>query len=195
MPRTVFFALDQSKPAQNASAYVARTDTGVGEAAAGIAAALRRVDSALTTTQMGTLADHVTRSILQERLLAMLTACFGLLSLVLVGVGVYGVVAFQVARRTKEMGIRMALGARPRQVIALMLRETCLPVLAGAVLGVLAALPLTRLAESLLFGVTRTDPATFVSACGTLMALALFAAWVPGRRATRLNPARTLRSD
>jgi putative ABC transport system permease protein len=195
VPRTVFFAVQQAIASRDASTYVARTQAGPAEAASSIAAALGRVDPALRATEMRSLRDHVASSLLQERLLATLTGWFGLLSLVLVGVGVYGVVAFQAGRRTKEIGIRMALGARPRQVLALMLGETAVPVLAGASVGVAAALQFTRVTRTLLFGVTPTDPATFAGAWALLVALALAAAWVPGRRAARLNPARTLRSE
>jgi predicted lysophospholipase L1 biosynthesis ABC-type transport system permease subunit len=169
VPRTVFLALRQAPNARDANApntyFVRMSGAGSPEAARAIDAALTRIDPSLRATELRTLRDHVARSLLQERLLAALTGWFGVLSLVLVGVGVYGVVAFQVGRRTKEIGIRMALGARPRQVVALMLRETATPVIVGALVGVIAALELTQVTKAMLFGVTPTDPVTFASAC------------------------------
>jgi predicted permease len=199
VPRTVFLALRQSPNGMDPNApntYIVRmSGAGSLESARSIDAALTRVNPALRATDLHTLRDHVARSLLQERLLAALTGWFGVLSLVLVGVGVYGVVAFQVGRRAKEIGIRMALGARPRQVIALMLRETAPPVFVGTLVGVIAALRFTRVTETMLFGVTPTDPVTFAGACFALVAMALTAAWLPGRKAARLNPALALRSD
>jgi ABC-type antimicrobial peptide transport system permease subunit len=127
--------------------------------------------------------------------LGTLSGLFGALSLILVSVGVYGVMAFQVARRQKEIGIRMALGARPMQVIALVLAETAVPLCAGVGIGLAGALGLTRLAEKMLYGVAPTDPVTFVGASAVLLLLALLAAFVPSRRAARLSPVETLRCE
>jgi ABC-type antimicrobial peptide transport system permease subunit len=112
-------------------------------------------------TDVRTLDENLSRSILLERMLGTLSALFGALSLFLVSVGVYGVMAFQVARRQKEIGIRMALGARRVKVTGMVLAETAVPVGAGVVMGVAGALGLTRLAENMLYGVTPTDPVTF----------------------------------
>ena len=157
--------------------------------------ALKQVDETLRATDVRTLDENLSRSILQERILGTLSSLFGALSLILVSVGVYGVMAFQVARRQKEIGIRMALGARPLQVTAMVLAETALPVGAGVALGVVGALGLTRLAEKMLYGVAPTDPVTFAGASAMLIALALLAAYVPSRRAARLSPVETLRSE
>src|SRR5262249_12593895 len=124
-----------------------------------------------------------------------LSGLFGALSLVLVSVGVYGVMAFQVARRQKEIGIRMALGARPVQVTGMVLAETAGPVGLGVAMGVAGALGITRLAEKMLYGVSPTDPVAFSAACGLLIVLALLAAYVPSRRAARLSPVETLRCE
>jgi ABC-type antimicrobial peptide transport system permease subunit len=163
---------------------------------AGIAAivdpALKRVDTRLRATDVRTLDEDLSRSILTERMLGTLSGLFGALSLILVSVGVYGVMAFQVARRQKEIGIRMALGARPVQVTAMVLGETAAPVGAGVAMGIVGAFGLTRLAEKMLYGVAPTDPVTFVMASAILILLALLAAYVPGRRAARLSPVETL---
>jgi predicted permease len=157
--------------------------------------ALKRVDGKLRPTDVRTLSENLSRSILQERMLGTLSGAFGALSLILVSVGVYGVMAFQVARRKKEIGIRMALGARPVQVTGMVLMETAVPVGVGVGMGVAAALGLTRLAEKMLYGVSPTDPVTFAGASTILILLALFAAYLPSRRAAALSPIETLRCE
>jgi predicted permease len=188
-----------------AIAYVAvaqanRPPTGVymvrGTGIAGIVdSALKRVDGKLRATDVRTLNENLSRSILQERMLGTLSGLFGTLSLILVSVGVYGVMAFQVARRQKEIGIRMALGAQPLQVTGLVLAETAMPVAAGVAIGVAGALGLTRFAQKMLYGVAPTDPVTFAGASVILILLALLAAYVPSRRAARLSPVETLRFE
>jgi len=158
-------------------------------------AALKRVDGKLRATDVRTLDENLSRSILQQRMLGTLSGLFGALSLILVSVGVYGVMAFQVARRQKEIGVRMALGARPVQVTGRVLAETAVPVGAGVGMGVAGALGVTRLAEKMLYGVTPTDPVAFAGAGGLLILLALLAAYVPSRRAALLSPVETLRCD
>ena len=157
--------------------------------------ALKRVDAKLLATDVRTLDENLSRSILRERMLGTLSGLFGALSLILVSVGVYGVMAFQVARRQKEIGIRMALGAQPVQVTGMVLAETAVPVGAGVGIGILGAFALTRVAEKMLYGVTPTDPVTFAGASVILILLALFAAYVPSRRAARLSPVETLRCE
>jgi ABC-type antimicrobial peptide transport system permease subunit len=157
--------------------------------------ALKRVDGKLRATDVRTLNENLSRSILQERMLGTLSGLFGVLSLILVSVGVYGVMAFQVARRQKEIGVRMALGARPVQVTGMILAETAVPVGVGVAMGLAAALGITRLAEKMLYGVAPTDAVTFAGASMILMILALLAAYVPSRRAARLSPVETLRCE
>jgi predicted permease len=183
-----------------AAAQASRPPTGVyivrGAGIAGIVdSALTRVDGKLRATDVRTLDENLSRSILQERMLGTLSGLFGALSLILVSVGVYGVMAFQVARRQKEIGVRMALGARPVQVTGMILAETAVPVVAGVGMGVAGALGITRLAEKMLYGVAATDPVTFAGASGILILLALLAAYVPSRRAARLSPVETLRCE
>jgi ABC-type antimicrobial peptide transport system permease subunit len=124
-----------------------------------------------------------------------LSGFFGALSLLLVSVGIYGVMAFQVARRQKEIGIRLALGARPVQVTRMILAETAVPVGIGVAAGIAGALALTGLLEKMLFGVKPTDVVAFAGACALLIPLALMAAYLPGRMAARLSPIETLRRD
>jgi ABC-type antimicrobial peptide transport system permease subunit len=156
---------------------------------------LRRIDPKLHAEDVRTLAEHLSRTILRERMMGTLSGFFGGLSLLLVSVGIYGVMAFQVARRQKEIGIRLALGARPAQVTRMVLADIALPVGIGVAAGIAGALALTRLLEKMLFGVKPTDPVTFAGAFGLLVPLALMAAYLPGRVAARLSPIETLRCE
>jgi predicted permease len=190
IPATVYANAAQADRAP-AGVYLVR-----GSGIAGMVdSALQRVDGRLRATDVRTLDEDLSRSILRERMLGTLSGLFGALSLILVSVGVYGVMAFQVARRQKEIGIRMALGARPGQVTGMVLAETAAPVGAGVAMGVLGAIGLTRLAEKMLYGVSPTDPVTFAGAGAILVLLALLAAYVPSRRAARLSPVETLRCE
>jgi ABC-type antimicrobial peptide transport system permease subunit len=124
-----------------------------------------------------------------------LLGVFAGLALVLAAVGIYGVTAYSVAQRTREMGLRMALGAERWTVLALVLREAGALALAGLAAGLALAFAATRVMASLLFGVGTTDPLTFASVAATLALVSLFAAWVPGRRATQVDPMVALRTD
>ena len=128
-------------------------------------------------------------------MLGTLSGLFGALSLILVSVGVHGVMAFQAARRQREIGLRMAMGARRVQITGMVLAETAVPVGVGVAMGVAVALALTRLAEKMLDGVSPTAPANFAEAGALLILLAIVAAFVPSRRAARLSPVETLRYD
>lgn len=107
--------------------------------------------------------------------------------------GIYGVTAYAVSQRTSEMGLRIALGARPGDVLWLVFGESLRRIILGMVLGLVGAAMLTRLLKSLLFHVTPLDPTTFAAAFALLLAIAAFAAFVPGRRATRVDPTMALR--
>jgi predicted permease len=191
IPAIVYVDAVQTNPPSTSGVYVVRGS----RVGALVDSALKRVDAKLQATDVRSLEENLSRSILPERLLGTLSGLFALLSLVLVSVGVYGVMAFQIARRQKEIGIRMALGARPVQVTRMVLAETALPLGGGVALGVACAFVLTRLTEKMLYGVAPTDPLTFAAASAILILLALLAAYVPGRRAARLSPVETLRSE
>jgi putative ABC transport system permease protein len=109
--------------------------------------------------------------------------------------GAYGVAAYGVAQRTREIGVRMALGAKPAEVVRLILREEARTALAGVVIGALCALALTRTIQALLFGVSATDPVTLVSVAALLTAVTGVACFVPARRATRIDPLVALREE
>jgi predicted permease len=155
---------------------------------------VRRVDRDVPVV-VSTLRRDVARSAGSRRFNAFVLTGFALAALLLAAVGVYGVVAYTVARRTREMGIRVALGARPSEVRGTVQREVLLTVLAGAATGVAGAALVTRLLEEQLFGVAAYDPATFAACLATLAAAAWAASWIPAWRGTRLDPADVLRQE
>ena len=134
-------------------------------------------------------------TILRERLMATLSGFFGLLALLLASIGLYGILTYGVASRTHEIGIRMALGAQPRNVRWLILREALLLLLAGVAVGLPLIFAVTRLASTLLFGLTPTDPVSLLCATLLMLAVALVAGYLPSRRATRVDPLVALRCE
>ncbi len=164
-----------------------------------MASAVRRVaqdlDSNLTLYQIRTQVDQINMSLFQERLFARLTSFFGMLAALLACVGVYGIMAFAAAQRTREIGIRMALGASRGGILGMVLRETCLLVAIGIAIGILVALGASRLISTLLFGLKPTDPLTISVAALLMVAAAVFAGYVPARRATKVDPMVALRYE
>jgi ABC-type antimicrobial peptide transport system permease subunit len=124
-----------------------------------------------------------------------LTGAFGVLALALACVGIYGVMAYSVANRRNEIGIRMALGAQPGQVRGMILRESAWLAVAGIVVGVAAALVLTRLIKSMLYGIEAYDPPTLAGGVLFLLAVVLAASWIPARRAAGVQPTEALRHE
>jgi predicted permease len=157
-----------------------------------IATALTAVNPDLTLT-FRPLSTVVDESLAQDRLVAMLSGFFGVLALLLAGLGLYGVTAYAVARRRMEIGIRMALGAPPAGVVRLVLARVARLVGAGVIIGVGVSLWASSLVASLLYGLAPRDPATLGAAAITLAAVAALAGWVPAYRASRIDPAQVLR--
>jgi predicted permease len=160
-----------------------------------IRAELRAIDPGIPLTRVRTLEEQSEGTLAQDRLVATVSATFGIGALALASVGVYGVLAFMVARRTNEIGVRMALGARRPDVLRLILRESLWLLLIGGVLGVAGAYATRRLIQGLLFGVSPADQWSLLGAAGVLFGVALFASLIPAARATRINPIAALRHE
>ena len=156
---------------------------------------INQVDDKLPIFDVTSMSDQLHKNLNQERLIAQLVSFFGALALVLACIGLYGVMAHGVARRTNEIGIRMALGAKGGSIAWMILRETLYLVLAGLLIGVPAALLGARLISTQLFGMSPTDPITLVAAAVILTLVALLAGYMPARRASRVNPLKALRYE
>jgi predicted permease len=156
---------------------------------------VQEVDSDLPIIGVATLKAEVSRSLNQERLIADLSSVFGLLALVLACVGLYGLMSYGVARRTNEIGVRMALGARAGDVLWMVLRESIILIGAGVAIGIPLALALARLIANQLFGLKPYDPLTLMGAATAMAAVAGLAAYLPARRATKVDPMVALRYE
>ena len=194
-PPTVYMMASQVPPGPDSYMFAVRSAAGMAAAVASIEATLAGIDKGLRPTSLMSLEDHVAQSLLRERMLAALAGFFGAQALLLAVVGIYGVMAFQVARRRREIGIRMALGAGAGSVIGMVLGETARLTLVGSAAGVAGGLVLARATEGLLFGIGASDPVTYGLAFAVLLVTALGAAYLPGRSAARTDPAATLRMD
>jgi len=156
---------------------------------------VHRIDPALPLTKVHTMEEVVSASQARPRFLAVLLSIFASVTLVLAAVGIYGVISYAVAQRTREFGIRMALGARGGAVLSLVIGRGLLLTLCGVAIGVAGAFGLTRLLSGFLFNVSATDPATFAAVALLLTATAVAASYVPARRATRVDPLVALRAE
>ncbi|MGB6961799.1 MAG: ADOP family duplicated permease, partial [Candidatus Acidiferrum sp.] len=157
--------------------------------------AIAAVDSTVPTGSIRSMEQVLSHSLAPRSFMMFLLGLFAALALVLASVGIYGVISFAVSQRTREIGVRMALGAHPRDVLRLILGEGLKLVLAGVVLGIIAALAMTRLLSTLIYGVSATDPLIFLSVVTLLVAVALAACFVPARRAMRVDPIVALRYE
>ena len=156
---------------------------------------LAEIDRNLPVLRVATLSDHIDRALTQETLIADLSATLGILALVLACVGLYGLMAYAVARRTGEIGIRIALGARRGTVICMVLREVLFQGAAGILIGVPAAFAGVRLVSKLLYGVSPSDPSYSAAAAVALLVSVIAAGYVPARRASRIDPLQALRLE
>jgi ABC-type lipoprotein release transport system permease subunit len=138
---------------------------------------------------------QIDATLLGERLLSTLAVAFAALAVILVTIGLYGVLSYSVARRRRELGVRMALGAGPLQVVVAVVREALTPLVLGVFVGVPAAVAVSRLAAAMLFGVRPLDGLSYVAAAGILAAVAAAAAWIPARRACSIHPSEALRAE
>ena len=193
LPPTVYVPLGQSDTiAPFASISVRAASGSPALLTRSVAAALKAVDPHVSLT-FRALDDEIDGALVRERLVALLSSFFGVLGLLLAGIGLYGVTAYSVNRRRAEIGIRMALGADARGVVRLVLSRVAALVAVGIAIGTLMSLWASRFVAALLYGMEPRDPLTVMGAAALLAAIAAVAGWLPARRAARIDPARVLR--
>jgi putative ABC transport system permease protein len=179
----------------NRMRLLVRTAGDPATAVAAVRGEIQAIDADMPISQVATMESLLAGSVAERRLYMLLLGTFAAIALLLAAVGIYGVVAYSVAQRTREIGIRMALGAQSRDVLRMVIGRGMLMVLIGIALGSGAALVMTRLAASLLYEVSATDPATFILMALGLATVSLLACYVPARRATRVDPMVALRAE
>ena len=160
-----------------------------------VLALAREKEPELLVTQTLTMDRHLAVSLLPHRLSAVIISAFGILALLLASIGLYGVVSYAVSTRSREVGIRMALGADPKAVVGMLTRTGLRLVAVGTVLGLIVAFALAQLLGSLLYGVRTSDPVSFLAVPAFLAAVAFLAAWIPARRASHVSPVGALKAD
>jgi len=175
--------------------FVVRAANDSAALASSIRNVVREMDSSLPVYNLWSMDELVSKSMVQPRFLALLLATFSGIAMFLAAIGIYGVMAYSVAQRTQEIGVRMALGARPLHVLRLVLGQSMVMLLIGTVIGLAGAFALTRLMRTLLFEITATDPLTYVSVIGLLAVVALLACYIPARRAAKVDPLIALRYE
>jgi predicted permease len=190
-----FFVPYVQLPDAYSMTYVIRTRQSLTALAPGLRRVVQSIDRDLPMIDMRTQREQIDATMQMERMFAALTTGFGLLALALACVGIYGVMAYSVASRKNEIGIRMALGAQPAQVRSMILAESLWLTAAGIATGVAAALLLTRLVRTMLYGVQPWDPSTLAAGVSVLLAVALAASWTPARRAAGVQPMEALRHE
>ena len=194
-PPIFFLSYRQAPDVSWGMTFAVRTRTPRATITPSLRAAVGSVDRDLPLIEVRTQQEQIDQITASERVFANLTAAFGVLALVLACIGIYGITAYSVAQRTNEIGIRMALGAEPERVLRMVLGEASWMTAVGVAAGVAAALALSRVIVSLLYGMKAWDPATFAGSAGILMVVALGASWIPARRAASVDPMRALRHE
>jgi predicted permease len=193
-PRMAFFPYSQNAGVPVRNLYI-RTAGDVGAAARDLRAAVRSADGGLAVREIVTLDELASRSVARERLVSSLTGVFGVLAVAVACLGLYGSLSYSVARRTNEIGVRLALGASPGHVRWSVLREAVWLVAAGSVLGLALTVPALDLVAGLLYGLSPRDPATLAGAVVVVGAVGALAGALPAWRASRLDPVAALRAE
>jgi ABC-type antimicrobial peptide transport system permease subunit len=194
-PPTAYVPYPLGPAGDSKMVFSVRTGISAEAIAPAIRLAVAGVDPHLPVAEMRTEREQIAGSLGMERLFAALVTVFGVIAVVLAAVGLYGVMAFSVSRRTAEIGVRLALGARRRDVQWLVLRQSLQMTAVGIVAGLACAVELTGVAKKLLYEVTPNDPVTVVAAVVVMGTVAALAAWIPARRASRVDPMVALRGD
>jgi predicted permease len=194
IPRVVYVPYMQQDEIGHMTFYVRAHGDAVGIGTS-VRQTAQRVDASLPVFNMKAMTTVVNESLFIERIVAALSVAFGALATLLAAIGLYGVMSYSVARRTREIGIRMALGAERSSVLWLVLREVTLMVVVGVAIGVPIALALSRVVQSQLFALSAQDPLALAGAAVVLIAVALVAGYLPARRATRIDPMLALRYE
>ena len=172
-----------------------RTSGDIAQAASAITAVVKRLDPNLPIEELETLPAQVRNNTYLDRMMTTLSAAFALLATLLAAIGLYGVLAYTVAQRTREIGLRMALGAAPDRVRGMVLRQVAIMTLVGALVGLAGALGVGKGAQSILFQMTGADPAVLALSAVALALVALCAGFIPAHRASRVDPMRALKYE
>lgn len=195
IPPTVYLSYLQTPDFDSGMTFDVRTELPPLSVAGAVERTVASIERNVPVAELRTQEQQIGQSLAEERMFAGLVGSFGLIASLLAAIGLYGVMAYAVTRRTNEIGIRMALGAGRSHVQWMVLRESLWMVMVGLALGIPAALVLTKLIEQALYGVRPNDPASFLSATILMVAVAAIAAWIPARRAARVDPMRALRCE
>jgi predicted permease len=194
-PQPVFYLPWMQQGIVGQMYFYARTRLPAEQLVAAINPMMKRIDAALPVQELKTMPQQLRENVFLDRMISILSAAFALLATLLAAVGLYGVLAYSVSQRTREIGVRMALGADRGRVQGMVLRQVGVMVAVGATIGALGAFALGRAAGSLLYGLEGHDPVVFVTAVLLLAAVAFGAGWLPARRASRTQPMMALRYD
>jgi putative ABC transport system permease protein len=192
--RQMYFTYRQLKNIA-ANALVVRTSIEPMSLAVPVRSAIWSVDKDQTVADIDTMDHIVAKAVARQRFSMLLLGLFAALALLLASIGIYGVMSYSVAQRTREIGIRIALGARRADVLQMTVKQALKLVGVGMMIGLAAAFLLTRVLASLLFGISATDPITFIGISVVLLAVAILASYVPALRATKVDPILALRAQ